>query len=141
MSCSDRDTTEESCSYEWVREYNYSVHNAEDHRTYWFQFADGRVTYTDLNTKLSLAKRGKHGSQDIPVPSGVCSPESSAFKSPESVFAFSMQSHSCCGKTAECEHGFKLLQVNFKRRLENEAEQDARKKRLLDLTGEAGDDH
>lgn len=37
--------------------------------------------------------------------------------------------------------GFKLLQVNFKRRLENEAEQDARKKRLLDLTGEAGDDN
>lgn len=67
-----RGDAEDSTSYEWVREYNYRVHNTEDHRTYWFHCQNGRVTYTDLSTKLSLFKRGKQATtQAFPRPSEV----------------------------------------------------------------------
>ncbi len=67
-----RDDAEDHISYEWIREYNYKVHNDEDHSTFWFYFDKGRVTFTDLDTKLSLFKRGKQATtQAFQRPSGV----------------------------------------------------------------------
>ncbi|EIE25956.1 hypothetical protein COCSUDRAFT_64915 [Coccomyxa subellipsoidea C-169] len=69
---SSRDDAEDHISYEWIREYNYKVHNDEDHSTFWFYFDKGRVTFTDLDTKLSLFKRGKQATtQAFQRPSGV----------------------------------------------------------------------
>lgn len=67
-----RDDAEVSTSYEWVREYNYKVHNDEDHRTFWFHFHNGHVSFTDVNTKLALVKRGRQATiQAHQRPSGV----------------------------------------------------------------------
>ncbi|BDA44202.1 RNA polymerase II-associated factor 1 homolog [Coccomyxa sp. Obi] len=69
---SSRDDAEVSTSYEWVREYNYKVHNDEDHHTFWFQFHNGHVSFTDVNTKLALVKRGRQATiQAHQRPSGV----------------------------------------------------------------------
>ncbi|CAL8470183.1 g9725 [Coccomyxa elongata] len=69
---SSRDDAEDSTSYEWVREYNYKVHNDEDHHTFWFQFHDDHVSFTDVNTKLALVKRGRQATiQAHQRPSGV----------------------------------------------------------------------
>lgn len=67
-----RDDAEDSTSYEWVREYNYKVHNDEDHHTFWFQFHNDHVSFTDVNTKLALVKRGRQATiQAHQRPSGV----------------------------------------------------------------------
>ena len=54
----DENENENGTEYDWVREYKYAV-KTEDINTICFYFGKDRVTYADLNTKITCQKKAK----------------------------------------------------------------------------------
>ena len=54
----DENENENGTEYDWVREYKYAV-KTEDINTVCFYFGKDRVTYADLNTKITCQKKAK----------------------------------------------------------------------------------
>jgi len=65
-------TSEKAQEYRWIREYGYSASKGKEFSgSYFFQFTEDMVLYTDINTRVNFTTLSREKTKSIPRPSKI----------------------------------------------------------------------